>query len=72
MQNGQVSLYCSNPLKRAHDANISVSDGAKRANNNGYFRNLMARDDFKNLGFAQSPPPPAEKAAPEAEKGVKE
>jgi cytochrome c oxidase assembly protein subunit 19 len=49
-----------------------VSDGAKRANNNGYFRNLMARDDFKNLGFAQSPPPSTEKAAPEAEKGVKE
>jgi hypothetical protein len=32
----------------------------------------MARDDFKNLGFAQSPPPSTEKAAPEAEKGVKE
>ncbi|KAG8350310.1 hypothetical protein FVEN_g11501 [Fusarium venenatum] len=35
-------------------------------------RNLMARDDFKNLGFAQSPPPSTEKAAPEAEKGVRE
>ncbi|UPK98373.1 hypothetical protein LCI18_009308 [Fusarium solani-melongenae] len=32
-------------------------------------RNLMARDEFKNLGFAEPPPPPA--PAKEPEKGVK-
>ncbi|RSL85040.1 Cytochrome c oxidase assembly protein COX19 [Fusarium oligoseptatum] len=32
-------------------------------------RNLMARDEFKNLGFAEQPPPPP--APKEPEKGVK-
>ncbi|WZH39559.1 mitochondrial copper ion transporter [Fusarium acuminatum] len=36
-------------------------------------KNLMARDEFKNLGFAEPPPPSAEgeKATPGAEKRIK-
>jgi cytochrome c oxidase assembly protein subunit 19 len=31
----------------------------------------MARDEFKNLGFTESPPPSAEKATLEADNGTK-
>ncbi|CCT61979.1 related to COX19-required for expression of mitochondrial cytochrome oxidase [Fusarium fujikuroi] len=34
-------------------------------------RNLMARDEFKNLGFTESPPPSAVKATLEGDKGAK-
>ncbi|KAI8419095.1 hypothetical protein FOFC_01668, partial [Fusarium oxysporum] len=46
--------------------------GTKRANSDGYFRNLMARDEFKNLGFTESPPPSAVKATLEGDKGTKD
>ncbi|VTT66920.1 unnamed protein product [Fusarium fujikuroi] len=42
-----------------------------RMDSNGYFRNLMARDEFKNLGFTESPPPSAVKATLEGDKGAK-
>ncbi|KAG5747036.1 hypothetical protein H9Q70_010285 [Fusarium xylarioides] len=35
-------------------------------------RNLMARDEFKNLGFTESPPPSAVKATLEGDKGTKD
>lgn len=42
-----------------------------RANMSAKLRNLMLRDDFKNLGYQEPglPGPPAK--APEPEKGVK-
>jgi hypothetical protein len=35
MQNGQVSFYSNLEEKKAHDANLSVSDGAKALTTTG-------------------------------------
>lgn len=48
---------------------LGAAVGTSRAHASETSRNLMARDEFKNLGFAEPPPPPA--PAKEPEKGVK-
>lgn len=47
--------------------NVSVWSRA----NHAIFSNLMAKDDFKNLGFKEDEPSSTPKPAAEAEKGVK-
>ena len=64
VQNGQVRETDSNSMTQ-----LGAAVGTSRADASETSRNLMARDEFKNLGFAEPPPPPA--PAKEPEKGVK-
>lgn len=50
-------------------ADVSVCSRSRA--NHVIFSNLMAKDDFKNLGFKEKDPPSTPKPAAEAEKGVK-
>lgn len=58
MPNGPVS---SSPGPRCFQAGLA----------DRVFRNLMAKDDFKNLGFAEPVPKGMPKLSKEPEKGVK-
>lgn len=52
-------------------AKFPVDVSVRSHANHVIFSNLMAKDDFKNLGFKEDEPASTPKPAVEAEKGVK-